>query len=69
MSVIPRRIDFRDCFAVIFCIVELTFKIICSELYQSFVAFEKQHGDREGIEDVIVRSSPPPPPGTSIANA
>lgn len=25
-----------------------------SGLYQSFVAFEKQHGDREGIEDVIV---------------
>ena len=24
------------------------------ELYESFVAFEKQHGDREGIEDVIV---------------
>jgi crooked neck len=24
------------------------------ELYQAFVAFEKQHGDREGIEDVIV---------------
>lgn len=24
------------------------------DLYQSFVAFEKQHGDREGIEDVIV---------------
>jgi len=25
-----------------------------SEIYQAFVAFEKQHGDREGIEDVIV---------------
>lgn len=25
-----------------------------SELYQAFVSFEKQHGDREGIEDVIV---------------
>jgi len=25
-----------------------------NELYQAFVAFEKQHGDREGIEDVIV---------------
>ena len=23
-------------------------------LYARFVAFEKQHGDREGIEDVVV---------------
>jgi crooked neck len=25
-----------------------------AELYRRFVTFEKQHGDREGIEDVIV---------------
>jgi crooked neck len=24
------------------------------ELYQAFVAFEKQHGDRKGVEDVII---------------
>ena len=24
------------------------------ECYKSFIAFEKQHGDRDGIEDVIV---------------
>ena len=26
----------------------------CQELYKTFISFEKQHGDREGIEDVIV---------------
>ena len=25
-----------------------------TDVYQRFVSFEKQHGDREGIEDVIV---------------
>ena len=25
-----------------------------ADVYQRFVSFEKQHGDREGIEDVIV---------------
>ena len=29
-------------------------KAECQELYKTFVSFEKQHGDREGIEDVIV---------------
>ena len=32
-----------------------------SELYQKFVAFEKQHGEREGIE-VRARNHPPPFP-------
>jgi hypothetical protein len=25
-----------------------------SELYKSYVSFEKKHGDRQGIEDVIL---------------
>jgi Suppressor of forked protein (Suf) len=29
-------------------------KAHASDIYKRFVAFEKQHGDREGIEDVIV---------------
>jgi len=46
--------EFERCRAIYKYALDNIPKSKASELYAAFVAFEKQHGDREGIEDVIV---------------